>query len=447
MSPGLHDLPYELLLNILRQSSSPQDLDGLIRASKPGCIIFQENKAHVLAATVRQAIPSDAIADAYAAYKAPGTAKTKVPTAELVDSFISEIRTWRQDENLQLDLPTSTAICRLWTITNSFIQNFASSALRSLQKQLGRRGVGNSEQSHWVYQPELSYCEVARFQRAFFRLEMIRKLSRPDPDELLHSSQVDTLLGEFEAWERDEISWVYTYLESYMARRFAILEDNFVAKALDLAKESFIIEKNLSDLEVVDVSSIVEWFCLRHVSREAHIDYVINFGLPFVRLLSKSEPDHKISLLYCYQCTFWRPRLGNVVAGRPLAATQQASRHPIDDSSAAAPVPTRGWEWTQSHQAYCQEFDFDEDLIRFYKSGPRCSGLNFWDDNRLHEMGFLGLSGQDVGRFPRFWNHLEVRSVEERLAGVMMRITRAKTNFPELLQEKRARPLLETAEY
>ncbi|KAF2785930.1 hypothetical protein K505DRAFT_368664 [Melanomma pulvis-pyrius CBS 109.77] len=316
MTSATYNLSADLTLMILMELESPTDLYSFVRTAKPIYQIFQCHKASILAAVLRNAVHPEAMRDFLLANRAfsicslsarqeylsglQGRSRGRLRSGEYrrrrlqrVNIYLDSNRGDEIQENFR-NLDTLYSLCKLWTLVDGFINDFAARALAELRQSCLRATVSTKVDltSEKLSSTPLSELERARLFRAFCRFEEYRRLyGGPD-----HVCERNELLGEnlvqeefkerYHPWELLEIITLHSYLKDRMTRAVEEQEDAiFKMFTENVEREGDAPESvSLQHLELYGLHMFDDRY-----SQECQVKFMVELGLPFFKHICTTD--------------------------------------------------------------------------------------------------------------------------------------------------------------
>lgn len=227
----LEKLPSELLSLIIQEIDSPRHLVNLIRASPVCYWIYANAPTLFLAAILRNAIHPAAMHHALAILHVPKPPpmprRATHAQSVLLDDFLRLYFQGDMDSTFPFPVEKDEleSLCRIYNRTEFLIRDYAARATRILS-------AGQQDEA-----PDLSWTELARFQRAFFRHD-VYCLTFPiagrigNHDMFPGNTQYHWFLSCMEMWEVEELNCAHYYYMSVVDQAFQRVEDELVDAAL-----------------------------------------------------------------------------------------------------------------------------------------------------------------------------------------------------------------------
>ncbi|MCJ1371437.1 hypothetical protein MMC20_002653 [Loxospora ochrophaea] len=471
-SAHLNSFSAELLLLIVFQLSSLNDLCSIIQASLLFYRVFNAHRSLILSNFIDWAI----LPDALAAYDASKIAAEISRVAELEEAsrlpkrhiaslnrsirqciikFLAGCGSQQHNPQRRIrDFSTLARLGRLWRIVDFFVLDYAEKALKNMNSHLKKQGMLNSQyavENHAAYQPLLSTTERGRLQRAFFRFEIYRKLFAHKRNTQTRKAIMDTadqarlFLGLFQAWEREELSSINEYLEAKMEDCFHELEECFVESVQKAARDdhsgSDTRDKTsegggeqystLADMSVYGVHFSTQQG--KAARRTDHIQFLVALELPFLRHMFELDTKDRMAMISPYISCSYRPTLESMLRYGGSTDKDPDSAHLLSKKN-------MGWVWAKSglsHRAQSRHSQ-PEDI------GLRSLGYVFWDGEHLAQM--LDFTKAQLEPFPERRVRDRMLSVEKRLSGVKIRVS-TKEALDLTMDDEEISELLDDLEY
>lgn len=233
---NLNHLAPELLIIILSSTESSKDLHKLISASSACFRAFVLNRNTILLSILRNAVEPSVFREMLAISHVPSLASFtdghRRSTTGPSDSPTDTVKLFLEHyfSNREFDIPSETtrivSMSRLYNMVSRISDEFFSQASRLL---MGDADVPSLD-GHNI--SPLSTTEKTRIQRAFFRYELYTKVfpTRENGWKSLFDAraQFDLFIRHLAAWEVEEMSCVYVYLEDLAAGYFNDFEEQII---------------------------------------------------------------------------------------------------------------------------------------------------------------------------------------------------------------------------
>ncbi|KAL9573947.1 hypothetical protein ACKAV7_001891 [Fusarium commune] len=296
----LETLAPELVSLILQNVDSPRGLHDLIAAS-PACLrVFLQTPYLILAAVVRNALPSGTIKHYLAASQAP-LRETRDEILLFLDEYFSASSSFEFPAN-QTDL---ISFCQLYHRVDYLVNLFLH--------QMRQLGFDES-----ILAPSSS--ESTRLHRAFLRYEIYCSVFAPHDIEqwedplLFHQfsgiEQFDLFLRQLTPWEVEEMACVQVYFALLTGDYISQLEEQLIeavknapglvwpsspdskpGEEADKKEEEEMVSKrdDMREFRNLDLTSLLLFSKDGIYSSPDSITHMTSLGLDFIYLLCKSE--------------------------------------------------------------------------------------------------------------------------------------------------------------
>jgi len=447
---------------VMLDTSSPRDLYSTIRSFKPCYQLFVAHKSLILSTVIQLAIPAEILPDALAAChvstfrtlerqraKMDDRTRTGRRATDALDQrllqhivdFFIEYQNQRQQpprEPVLLEQSISIPLYRLWATADFFISMHSTEALGDMRRYLAKQNIICSNLGQYpCYERALSETEQGRWQRAYFRFEIYRKLFRPGPrprdPTLDRRQQMKPFIGLLKFWEREELACVHEFLIRMMENSYDRLEDEFVEEIKDAAEE---VEGNPEREQLKSESGrpkyttdtrMLDWFGFMYVMYRGSqysevVMSMVRGGLPFLRRLWGLEKKNHMHIIIMCSSQLYNPPLEKVLEFTVDPPREQADFQPIDLTAYEDSLQecNLGWLWADKSDSSYEYSRYPSFRPQDY--GLRTLGYVFWDKERLLEAGLLEQLPNELEPFPAPQDKSKLPSVAERLRGVPLSI-------------------------
>ncbi|CAK7235706.1 hypothetical protein SCUCBS95973_009358 [Sporothrix curviconia] len=243
----LHDLPAELLGEILEAANDPNDLRALVAAS-PNCLrVFNLFRDRILLSVCLNAVEPEARPAALAIGHVPYIRSyDDLPQQRaFLDEFFGK-KTVFDPPSKSMDI---ASFCGLVCRVVYLVDDYSASAWRLLQSNADKAGsslspLSTSSPSETPSEAPLdtpseipclmlSRAERAAFQRGFFLFELFARTFTAYRHSLSErvigdEAQCSFFLSRVQPWELEAMGCVFLYYQQVIYRHIRLVEDNFV---------------------------------------------------------------------------------------------------------------------------------------------------------------------------------------------------------------------------
>ncbi|MCJ1354671.1 MAG: hypothetical protein MMC33_004660 [Icmadophila ericetorum] len=458
----MDSLPTEVLLIILDNFSSVEDLLSATFAYAPFHRIFQAKKSFVQRKVLQNAIHADIALDVIKSVEASWIANEtwafsqQGPSLQSIHNLCFEYYHQRQGISI-IELPTVSEAVDLmaqsYHAVEYFVAEYSSKALDRLKHYSDLSEPSKIRRAALFCPKSISITERTRLQRAFFRFDLyqkhfpVHKVCSPCKNAVLREAKM--FLDSFSAWEVEEIGSVYQYLRIVLEGIFQWMEVEFVREvkqAASMSYEDFVrmvsqatgsgndngrysvsfpneqglnpCRKSHAPLEILSVYGLQIFTRSNQPSFSVRVDSLISRGLPFLqRLLVLKGKDLRDACI-AYSLDFGGPPIAVPLLQRRRSADRQADRvsklFKGDDEIRSC---NWGWHWAFSHPRTRIE------PCQVKNTYLRDCGYVFWDLERLRGSKLVlrsRISDLNKDRFsaPMLTQGPREASAEEQLYGL-----------------------------